>query len=142
MGCFHANVDATLRHQMAMTAVDVRYHCLTCDDFDMCTECHKTRGHEHELAKFNDLLDLTVRVRNPGLLLLCINFPPALLHQESRAFSVFGRAAQDCQVPNALSNIEIDWNFSLTGQRGVVVYALLFYLPHILTISLCITVRV
>jgi hypothetical protein len=108
-GCFHAYVDVTFRRdiQTAMTAVDVRYHCLTCYDFDMCTECHKTRGHEHELAKFNDLLDLTVRVRNPALLLLYIIFPPALLHQEWQAFLFFGRAAQDCQVPNALFNIEM-----------------------------------
>lgn len=46
--------------QTVLTAVDVRYHCLTCDDFDMCSECHKAHGHDHELAKFNDLLDLAV----------------------------------------------------------------------------------
>jgi hypothetical protein len=26
---------------------DVRYHCELCEDFDMCSSCHRTATHEH-----------------------------------------------------------------------------------------------
>ena len=34
-----------------MSALDLRWHCNTCDDFDLCVNCHKQEEHEHELVQ-------------------------------------------------------------------------------------------
>jgi E1A/CREB-binding protein len=31
--------------------MEMRYHCLKCDDFDLCTQCYETTGHEHPMEK-------------------------------------------------------------------------------------------
>jgi E1A/CREB-binding protein len=31
--------------------MEVRFHCMTCDDFDLCTQCYESTGHEHKMEK-------------------------------------------------------------------------------------------
>ncbi|CAG5123248.1 unnamed protein product [Candidula unifasciata] len=38
-------------------AVETRYHCNTCDDFDLCMPCYKKGSHHHEMIKLGLGLD-------------------------------------------------------------------------------------
>ena len=29
--------------------VETRYHCIVCDDFDLCVVCYRTSGHQHQM---------------------------------------------------------------------------------------------
>jgi E1A/CREB-binding protein len=31
--------------------MEIRYHCMTCEDFDLCTQCYETTGHDHKMEK-------------------------------------------------------------------------------------------
>ncbi|NP_001191640.1 CREB-binding protein [Aplysia californica] len=38
-------------------AVETRYHCSTCDDFDLCVPCYNKEGHHHKMTKLGLGLD-------------------------------------------------------------------------------------
>ncbi|XP_047434584.1 CREB-binding protein isoform X4 [Mugil cephalus] len=37
--------------------VETRWHCTVCEDFDLCINCHNTKGHEHPMVKWGLGLD-------------------------------------------------------------------------------------
>ena len=32
-------------------SVETRYHCTVCDDFDLCTSCYSSKGHNHRMER-------------------------------------------------------------------------------------------
>ena len=38
----------------AVPIVGRRFHCLTCEDFDVCEICYFYVGHKHEMKTFDD----------------------------------------------------------------------------------------
>ena len=39
---------------MMTPIVGLRYHCLTCSDFDLCERCYFQVGHRHEMETVSD----------------------------------------------------------------------------------------
>ncbi|XP_037113002.1 CREB binding protein b isoform X1 [Syngnathus acus] len=37
--------------------VETRWHCTVCEDYDLCANCYKTKGHEHQMVKWGLDLD-------------------------------------------------------------------------------------
>uniref|UniRef100_A0A8C7Z5H9 histone acetyltransferase n=1 Tax=Oryzias sinensis TaxID=183150 RepID=A0A8C7Z5H9_9TELE len=37
--------------------VETRWHCTVCEDYDLCINCYKTKGHEHQMVKWGLGLD-------------------------------------------------------------------------------------
>ncbi|XP_062840923.1 CREB binding protein b isoform X2 [Trichomycterus rosablanca] len=37
--------------------VETRWHCTVCEDFDLCINCYKSKGHEHQMVKWGLGLD-------------------------------------------------------------------------------------